>query len=410
MNSGRILHLSPWMLLKEATDWLVTAVVRTRPQNQRKQERGTETHSVNIDRLQVDQIAKEHFKRRVDAVVAVERSSAELVETICHEWGRPEATRLAQAWLRGDDTELKGVHMEMEWVVRLIGAAAGAAVLALVLLARRNATITACGRELPVSKDFSAMQRVRDQGGPASEIARSIIDSELSPWNFVLESAVRQLTASDKRTLLSALEPLGVEVEVISPSPGERFDPEQMSSGRVVGDGSHWVVAASPKAEDIGFRLRGRMEVRAEVDACTADWWCLALADVACPIAAIVKEDPDKYVGFEADYAPFWSVVQGFSAFADLRTEFDEEILFDWSARLRERLSKWYSPSSGRLPVTFGTAGERYDPSVMKSVDTVPEADARVVAVEERAGRPQVGLGCIGAPPLLYALVRVEEV
>lgn len=45
----------------------------------------------------------------------------------------------------------------------------------------------------------------------------------------------------------------------------------------------------------------------------------------------------------------------------------------------------------------------------MKPVDAAPEADARVVAVEERDGLPQLGLGCVGAPPLLYAVVRVEE-
>jgi len=45
----------------------------------------------------------------------------------------------------------------------------------------------------------------------------------------------------------------------------------------------------------------------------------------------------------------------------------------------------------------------------MKSADVVPEADARVAAVEERNGVPQLGLGCVGAPPLMYAVVRVEE-
>jgi len=440
MSFGRTPQVSTPRLLREATDWLVSAVERTRPPTARSEqtpsepiglraklndrlegrfgarplsERHVETPSVEyrevVDHRQVERSAEQHLARGIDAATVEGRSSAEAVEVICRAWGRPEATPLAHAWLRGDDTELKGVHMDTKWVVVLIGAAAGAAVLALVLLARRNSSVTASAREIRVSADFSALQRVRDQGGAAADIARRIIDSELSPWDFSLEPAVGRLSASDKRTLLSALAPLDVGVEVIAPTPGAAFVPEQMGSARVVADGSAWVVAAAPPGAKVGFLLRGRTVVPAEVDACTADWWCLALAEPACPVASAVRGDPDQYVGLDAEYAACWSVVQGFSAFADLRAEFDEYTLTSWSARLRERLLLWYPASSGRVPVTFGSAGDRYDASVMKPADAAPEADARVVAVEERDGLPQLGLGCVGAPPLLYAVVRVEE-
>lgn len=440
MSVGPIPHVTTSRLLREATDWLVSATERTRPPAVRSEqppaepigrrakvndgleawfgrrpipERRAEAAGVEdraaLNHRRVEQSAEQHLARGIDAASVDEHSSAEAVEVICREWGRPEAALLAQAWLRGDDRDLKGVHMDTNWVVVLIGAAAGAAVLALVLLARRNSSVVAHGREIRVSTDFSALQRVRDQGGAAADIARRIIGSEPSPWDFGLEPAVGRLSASDKRTLLSALAPIDVGVEVILPKPGAAFVPEQMRSALIVSDGSVWVVAAAPPAAKVGFLLRGKTEVPAEVDACTADWWSLALADPACPVASAVRADPEQYVGLDAEYASCWSVVQGFSAFADLRAEFDESTLATWSARLRERLSRWYPASSGRLPVTFGSAGDRYDASVMKPTDAAPEADARVVAVEERDRLAQLGFGCVGAPPLLYAVVRVEE-
>lgn len=440
MSYGGTPQVSTVRLLTEATDWLVAAVERegqhpvesehlpTKPVGRRAKlndriegwlgarvlpERRAESVGVeapvSVDRRQVGRIAEEYLARGVDGTALGERSSAEVVEVICREWGHPEAAPLAHAWLRDDDRELKGVHMDTKWVVVLIGAAAGAAVLALVLHARRNSSVEVHGRDIRVSEDFSALQRVRDRGGHAAEIAGRVIDSESSPWDFSLEQAVRRLSTSDKRTLLSALAPLDVGVEVIRPGPGEAFVAGQMSSARVVADGSAWVVAAAPPESKVGFRLRGRTEVPAEVEACTADWWCLALADAGCPVAAAVRGDPERYVGLEAEYAACWSVVQGFSGFADPRADFDENTLASWSERLRERLSRWYSASSGRLPVNFGAVGDRYDASVMRPVDAAPEADARVVAVEGRDGLPQLGLGCVGAPPLLYAVVRVEE-
>ena len=438
--SGHEPRVSTSRLLREATDWLVSAVEPTRPQRVRCEQLPPEgigrrakvndrlegwfgerplherrttptgvTGQTALDRRQVQLSAKDHFARGAGTAIIVESSLDEAVAVICREWSRPEAALLAHAWLRGDEKELKGVDMQTKWIVVLIGAAAAAAVLALVLLARRNSSVRANGHEIKVSEDFLALSRVRDEGGPAADIARRLIDSESSPWDFTFVASVQGLSTSDKRALLAALAPLDVGVEVISPTPGKAFVSEQMTSGRVVEDGSVWVVAATPPADNVGYNLRGRTEVLAAVDTCTADWWCLALADSACPVASAVRADPDQFVGLDAEYAACWSVVQGFSAFADLRAVFDETTLASWSSRLRERLCQWYPASSGRLPVTFGVPGDRYDASVMKPVDAAPEADARVVAVEERDGLPQLGLGCVGAPPLLYAVVRVEE-
>ncbi|MFB8831994.1 hypothetical protein ACE0DR_28020 [Azotobacter sp. CWF10] len=362
-----------------------------------------------LDPQQVDQYTQKFLSRAPHLCLPSEVTRDDLVDAICDEWGKPEAALLGRTWLSGDNSELEEVHMETQTMVELVAAAATAAFLALVLLARRNATVKLQGRELRVSEDFSALQKVRDQGGPAAGIAHHIIESELSPWSFDLEYSLLSLPIPEQRTLLVALAPLDVSIELITPAPGDPFDLALMCSSRFMDDGCHWVVSAPTGEDRLGFRLRGKLLAQAEVDACTADWWCLALADTDCPVASAVKADPDQYIGLDSEYVACWSVMQGFSAFADLRNEFDEATLAIWAAQFRERLSNWYPAASGRIPVVFGGVNDRFDPSVMKAVDGAHDADARVVELEERDGLPQVGLGCVGAPPLLYALVRIEE-
>lgn len=362
-----------------------------------------------LDRRQVDRHAREFSSRPPTVVVPPEATGSDLVGVICTSWGYPEAADLGCAWLQGDKTEIEDVNMETKTIMLLVGAAAAAAVLALVLLARRNGAATLQGREQRVSRDFAALQKVRDQGGPAAVIALRLIDDERSPWTFDIEHSLGVLSGLDQRVLLAALAPLGVGVELIAPAAGDAFDTALMNSSVFVDDGSRWVVACPTPDDRIGFRRGSQVLFRAEVSTCTADWWCLTIADPDCPVGAAVRADPDRYTGLDRDYAGSWSVIQGFSAFADLRQEFDEKTLASWSERLRERLSGWYSLASGRRPVTFGAFNDRYDPSIMKARDSAPEADSRVISVEERDGLPQAGLGCIGAPPLLYAVVRVEE-
>lgn len=376
-------------------------------------ERQTEAPDADVvkllDRSQMERIANQYAVCDFGAGGLLLGSIDEVVGALCLRWNRPAAVPLARAWLYNDTAHLKEVNMDGKSVEVLIGIAAAAAVLALVLLARRNPSVLAAGRSVEVSADFQALQRVRDQGGPATMIARDIIDAEASPWDFALDTALEKRSASDRRILLAALAGLGVGVEVICPSRGALFVREQMSGVHFVEDGSCWVVAALPSEERRGYLLRGQTVVHAEVDACTVDWWCLALKDEDCPIAAAVREHPEQYIGVESEYAVCWSVRQGFSVFADLRARFDEVTLSSWTRRLAAHLSEWYEGSSGRRPDVIGTVGDRYDASVMRSVNGAPEGDARVIAVEERDGIPQHGYGCSGAPPLLYAVVRVME-
>jgi hypothetical protein len=365
---------------------------------------------VEPDPMRIKKIARQRFDREVNLASLNELASTDLISVICKLWGLPAAAKLAEAWLHDDKTNLTGVSMDTNEVEILLGAAAAAAVLVLVVLARRSACVHAYRRQVEPSPDFCALQRIRDQGGAGAEIARALIDKERSPWSFKLDASLKDLPASDKRTLLSLLVSENVGVEVVKGIPGTKFAPEYMSSSRVILDDSVWLVATETPIHKVGFSLRGTTVVPVEVDICTADWWCLTMEDLTCPIAKAVRDDPDEYVGLEEEYAPCWSVRLGFGAFAEPRMVFDEVTLAEWSERFRARLSLWYPDSPERLLSSFGAVGERFDASVMRPASGVaPVADVRVVAVQERDGRPQLGLGCLGAPPLLYAIVHVEE-
>jgi hypothetical protein len=332
----------------------------------------------------------------------------DLVDDICEERNTPDAFNLACAWIKKDAKELINIMDIVD--INLIVAAVVAVVIALVLLARRSSPVKAHRTEFHVSKDFAALQIIRDQGGDAADLASKLIKQEQKPWGFRLESAVEQLiNNTDKRLLLSALECLDINVKKISPKRGDVFVKEEMSGELVVENGSTWIVAEQVPKEKIGFRRYDKVMVKADVDACTADWFCLTMVDDECPVAETVMSDTERYVGLEARYAPSWTINQGFSTFADLRSKFDEGTLVKWKSELRGRLLQWYTVDSERIPENIGEEGDRYDASVMRSVDEAPEADARVVAVEERDGHHQVGFGCKNAPPLLYAIVRVEE-
>lgn len=337
-----------------------------------------------------------------------EKELEAIVKDICEELNSFTSDNLAHAWIHKKPAALKG---DDGVSTDLIAVAVAALVSALVLLARRKSSVKAHETEFGVSKDFKALQRVRDDGGDAAKLASQIIEQERSPGDFSLEQGLKRLANdAEKRMLFSALKSLDIGVEVISPKGGDRFEDMQMCSDLVVADGSKWLVAESVSAEKIGFKQHNKVLVKADVEACTADWWCVALADEGCPVAQQVREAPEQYVGVEARYASCWTIDQGFSAFADLRSELDEETLVSWRDALKARLREHYPADNTRIPEDIGAEGARYDASVMQAVGEPPQADAKVATIEERDGYPQVGFGCKNAPPLLYAIVRVEEV
>jgi hypothetical protein len=372
---------------------------------------GTPIDLAAVERMALQQLAQSAHRIQTGDQAAA--SPAELVDGICRGWARPDAGPLALAWLSDDDRYLKGARMDalsgIAMDVALIAAGVAAAVLALTLIARRSGAVAKHGRAHRVSDDFAALQRIRDEAGAAAGVADRLIRAELSPGAFRLEAGLEPLTSADRRALLAALAPLGVGVERIVPAPGAEFVAEQMSSARVMTEGTVWVVENTPPDTHAGYRRGARTLLPAHVEVCTADWWCVALAEPTCPIATALRADPERYTGNEPAYAYCWSSTRGFSALTDLRDVFDEPTLHRWAEQLRERLEQFYPPSSGHVPQLRGAAGERYDGSVMRTVEAAPVADARVAEVVTRDELPQRGLGCPGAPPLLYALVRVEE-
>jgi hypothetical protein len=299
--------------------------------------------------------------------------------------------------------------MDNRTIGLILGVAAAAAVLALIVMARRRGLARLPGRELRVADDFAALQRLRQQGGAAGSIAQRIIDSEREPWTFALEVALRAVAPPDQRVLLHALADAGIGIEKVRPLVGELFDSGTMQAATVMDGESRWVVAQPVDVAMMGYRRGARMLARAEVSTCTADWWCLAHAAPECPVGRVVREDPEKYTGLDPEYVTGWTVAQGFRAIADLRRDFDESILQRWATRYSSDLHRRYPDQSTHHLVRHGEVGESYDPSVMKAVGGDPVADARVVVIEQRDGLPQHGFGCRGAPPLLYAVVRVEE-
>lgn len=291
----------------------------------------------------------------------------------------------------------------------LLIAAAAAAVLVLVSMMRRRGSVQGRGEHLHGSRDFSALLKVRDAGGAAAGVARRVIEIERDPMNCNLGISLRSLEPSELRVLLTALTSLDIGIEAFTPVPGTRFDATSMADDQDIGDADCLVVAAAAN-DACGYRRGAQCLIQARVDACTVDWWCLVLDAPSDPVALAVKANPEKYTRMDGKYARRWSATQGFPAVMNLRKEFGEQDIAEWSARFRERLAKWYPTNDSRIPrVIEAKEGERYDASVMRAVDGAYEAHARVTAVESRDGIPQLGLGCVGSPPLLYAVVRVVE-
>lgn len=283
------------------------------------------------------------------------------------------------------------------------------AVLAFVLVMRRSRPARFRSERLHGSDDFSALLKIRDGGGDAAAVARRIIEMERNPESCDMGSSLRSLPAPDQRVLLAALASFDIGIEAFTPVPGTRFDMESMIDNQNIG-GADCLVVAAARDDECGYRRSGQYLIQARVDACTADWWCLVLGDPNDPVALAVKVDPEKYTRMDSRYAKRWSATQGFPAVMNLRKEFGEQDIAEWSARFRERLAKWYPTNDSRIPrVIEAKEGDRYDASVMRAVDGVHEAHARVTAMESRDGIPQLGLGCAGSPPLLYAVVRVVE-
>jgi hypothetical protein len=310
----------------------------------------------------------------------------------------------------GDATYLEEQRMETRTIAVIVGVAAAAAVLGLVILTRRRGWATVQGRREEASHDFTIVRRMSERDDPAGIVASKMVASTIEPWTFSLPTALAPLPKTERRILLAALaDDSGTSVQLLCPAAGDSFDPASMTPDAAVDLESVWVVALSPARDAVGYRRGAEVLVRAEVTVCTVDWWLLAVAHPECPVGKAVFADPEKYTGLDTEYVRGWTATLGLRSLADLRREFDEPTLRAWSDRLVSETAESYPSQIARQVHHHGAIGDAYDPSAMKCAAGSPVAATRVVEIVERGGVPQRGLGCSRAPPLLYAIVRVEE-
>ncbi len=336
-----------------------------------------------------------------------------IADQICDLFSSLDSKALARDCIQGQKSEVRKLDMSPETALLVVAIAGAATILAFVVSARRGKPLTWQGKSLQVSSDFASLQRVRNAKGPEAELAQRVIDTALSPWDFTLKDGLSSLSAAEKRSLLRVLvqDDLHREslVEVL-PRAGVAFDGKEMQTGQPLPKDGVWVVMSDTAPEDAGFQYLGHVLVVARVTVCSADWWCLSAGYPDCPVGRAVSNQTAHYLGSSPEVARLWSARHGFNTFGDLRTEFDEVSLARWRREFSERLKEWYPPRSEHVPMVMGASGEMYDQSIMRAIGDVHVEQARVWRVVERDGEPQVGYGCPGAAPLLYAIVELEEV
>lgn len=338
----------------------------------------------------------------------VEQQEVQVAEELCRLWGKSTAGVFARAWLFEDVEYLRGQQIAMHEIATIIGVAAAAAILAVILVFRRTGTATIQGRRYNSSPDFELLRKCAQRIDEAGKIATRLIDGKDSPWSLKLEEVIHDLDVSKKRILLTELINFDPTIEHVCPLPGVLFDPYIMKSVRSSDNDSVWVIAKELDGEAVGFKRGSEILLAVNVEICTADWWALTGMHPNCVIGQAIRECPEKYTGLEAKYASSWTVAHGLRYFANLRRDFDEVTLNEWRMRFAKDMKSLDRRIEKEL-VELGEVGQSYDPSVMKELGTSPVAAAKVVEVVERNGIPQRGLGCRRAPPLLYAIVRVEE-
>lgn len=375
----------------------------------------TAPHVQSIDRQVARRDAEQLFEAALARAAPALADEATLAVEFCKSLGRPAAGPLAHACVLGNMDLVRDVRMEQHAIVAIIGVASAAAILALVVVARRQGRATFQGRSLSASKDFESLRRASLRDDRAGQIAARFLSGVREPWSFRFTSErgrpEGEPAPSDLRLLFSALAEDGESgVRAIVPAPGDRFDTKTMQARVPTDSDSVWLVAEPLEPLEFGFSgHRGEVVVRAMTTTCTADWWALTHASTECPVTRAIRGDPERYTGLEPALAPMWTAPQGLRTLADLRRVFDEATLASWAARLLRDLNPAYDGRLGRQLRLLAPAGEPYDASTMKTLGTFPLAHANVVAVGEREGIPQRGLGCPGGTPLLYAIVLVEE-
>jgi hypothetical protein len=362
----------------------------------------------------IDQHASraEGRKRLQASTKPKKKALAPLAVAICAKWEQPRAGDLAGAWLDGREVDAE-VLMNSDEVAILVGVAAAAAVLAVVLFVRRGRTARVPpSRDLAPSPEFQALCAVASRGprqDKAARIASRIRNSVAEPWAWTASDGLSELTPDDKRALLDVFAADGVcGVSRIQPGPAAAFDPQRMTTDVRTTEDDHWVVCRDVSAERVGYLLGNRVEVRAHVDVCTVDWWLLSTS--RCPVGRAIAERSDELVVGGRGGANAWRARWGLTHPEDLRALFEEPTLDVWRKRMVAELNPHYPNSPERCLSIIGHPGDVFEASIMEAEGSISIGDATVDAVVERQGKAQHGLACPGGSPLLLAIVRAKPV
>jgi hypothetical protein len=333
---------------------------------------------------------------------------ADLAEEICLRWWKhPKSAPLARAWLAESKLDVETLKdMDSQTLALIVGVAAAAAVLALVIVVRRGRSIFIARLELAPSRDFSALARVSEGKGEAAEIATRIRSEVAEPWSWLLPDGLRGLSPAAKRSLLSALAERDLcEVSAFAPKAGEDFDASRMSPAVALNTDDLWVIASDTPDGLRGYRIADHVEVLAEVEVCTADWWVLSRA--GCAVGEAIIERADNLIAGGLAKAASWRAPWGFTFPEDLRG-LPETVLDGWRQRLISELNPRYRDRPERQLVLVGSPGEPFESSMETEDGRSPVGDAVVSEVVLRDGVPQYGLACPGGSPLLVAVVRTK--
>ncbi len=354
--------------------------------------------------------ARDEGKRRLKSGAASPGDAdtvAELAAEICLRWKHPKSAPLARAWLAESKLDVETLmDMDGRTLALIVGVAAAAAVLALVIVVRRGRSVSIARHELAPSPDFRALVIVAEGEGEAAAIATRIQSEVAEPWSWRLTDGLRGLSPAAKRSLLSALAERDLcEVSAFAPKAGEDFDASRMSPAVPLNADDLWVVASNTPDDRRGYRIADRVEVLAEVEVCTADWWVLSRA--GCTVGEAIIERADNLIAGGRAKAASWRAPWGFTFPEDLRG-IPETVLDGWRQRLIAELNPRYRDRPERQLVLVGSPGEPFESSMETEDGRSPVGDAVVSEVVLRDGVPQYGLACPGGSPLLLAVVRTR--
>ena len=351
-------------------------------------------------------------KLEVSEITSAHIDLPKLAEAICAEWKQTGARGLAVAWLTSAPITLEADLIgDEQTLATLIGIAAAAAVVAVVIFVRRGAKASLpalpSSPQLQPSADFLALRSVATGDGEAATIAVSIRDSAREPWAWMARDGILKLADGNKRTLLEAFAASdSCGVSRIWPAAGEAFVVERMATAARTPTDDRWVVSAPVNASQVGYLMGTNVVLRANVDVCTIDWWLLSSPN--CPVGNAIKERVDDLIAGGKAGASGWRAPWGLAHPEDLRELFDEAALDTWRKRMVAELNPYYSGRAERCLSIIGASGDVFESQIMETAGAAPIGDAVVEEVILREGERQHGLACRGGSPLLVAIVRTR--